>query len=155
MIRRAELGDAPALGELHSYCWGELYSGVLPPQVLAQLTPAVMTGLWEKFITRGTEYVQWVAEVDGEVLGFVGVGPGREPGFESAKELYFLYVAPAVRREKIGSQLVDEADADYLWIWENNRDTRAFYRKKKYYPDSVAREGVLFGSPLPEVRMAR
>ncbi|CAN5147893.1 hypothetical protein BH11ACT2_BH11ACT2_21550 [soil metagenome] len=154
-IRRAALADAAALGELHSFCWNELYSSVLPPETLAQLNPGMMTNLWEKFLTRGDAYKQWVAEIDGEIIAFAGVGPGREAGYEVATELYFLYVAPAVRLSGIGSALLKQADADYLWVWEANQATRKFYRRQKYYPDSVARAGSLFGTPFPEVRMAR
>ena len=44
---------------------------------------------------------------------------------------------------------------DYLWISEANRETQQFYRKQKFYPDSVRRVGALFGADLPEIRMAR
>lgn len=147
--------DAPRLGELHSAVWSELYQGVLSPSVLASLDPTTMAGLWERFMTRGADYVQYAAEVNGEVVGFAGVGPGREPGYEAGRELYFLYVAPGHRRSGIGKQLLKTADVDYLWIAEGNRDTQAFYRKQKFYPDSVRRIGTLFGAELPEIRMAR
>jgi ribosomal protein S18 acetylase RimI-like enzyme len=114
-----------------------------------------MDELWGRFITRGEAYVQHVALVDGEIVGFVGVGPGREAGYELGRELYFIYVAPAHRRSAIGKALLKQADADYLWVAENNRPTQAFYRKQKFYPDSVRRVGAIFGAALPEIRMAR
>jgi GNAT superfamily N-acetyltransferase len=154
-IRRAQLADAPALGELHSFCWHELYGSILPAPTLAQLTPEMMTTLWQKFVTRGEAYKQWVLEIDGDIVGFAGSGPGRETGYEIATELYFLYVAPAVRLSGWGTALLREADADYLWVGEANQGTRKFYRRQKYYPDSVARQGALFGTAFPEVRMAR
>lgn len=154
-LRRAELADVEALGQLHAECWTELYSSVIPPHILAELSAETMAGLWKRFVTRGDAYIQWVAEVDGEIVGFVGRGPGRETGYEVATELYFIYVHPSHRRSGIGRALLKQADVDYLWIAEANRDSRQFYRKNKFYPDSVAREGVIFGAPLPEVRMAR
>ena len=155
VIRRAKLEDTERLGQLHSQCWGELYSAVLPSDVLAELSPAVMAQLWQRFVTRGDEYVQYVAEVDGEVIGFAGVGPGREAGYELGRELYFIYVDPQYRRHAVGKALLKIADVDYLWIAEANRATQTFYRKQKFYPDSVRRVGALFGAELPEVRMAR
>ena len=155
LIRRAEARDVTRLGELHSAVWAELYSDVLSPAILASLDPATMAELWGRFITRGEAYVQYVAEVDGEIVGFAGVGPGREPGYELGRELYFIYVAPQHRRGAVGKALLKQADADYLWIAESNRPTQAFYRKQKFYPDSVRRVGALFGAELPEVRMAR
>ena len=104
VIRRAELADVEQLGALHSGCWRELYPGVLGPTVLAELSPAVMTQLWSKFVSRGGHYAQFVAEIDGTIVGFVGVGPGREPGYEEAVELYFIYVQPEARRSGIGRE---------------------------------------------------
>jgi ribosomal protein S18 acetylase RimI-like enzyme len=140
---------------MHSAVWGELYSAVLPPRVLATLDPSAMRGLWAKFIARGGDYVQYVAELGGEVVGFAGVGPGREPGYELGRELYFIYVIPEYRRGTIGKSLLKQADVDYLWVAESNRPAQLFYRKQKYFPDSVRRTGDLFGHELPEMRMAR
>ena len=155
LTRRATAADVVRLGELHSAVWSELYSGILDGPTLASLDPATMAGLWSRFVSRGEDYVQHVAEIDGEIVGFVGVGPGRDPGYEFGRELYFIYVDPTARRSGIGKALLKVADADYLWIAEGNRPTQAFYRKQKFFPDSVAREGSLFGAPLQEIRMAR
>ena len=155
LIRRAAAADAAILGELHSAVWAELYADVLSPAILASLDPAAMAELWGRFIGRGDAYVQFVAEVHGEIVGFTGVGPGRDPGYELGRELYFIYVAPEHRRGTIGKALLKQADADYLWIAESNRATQAFYRKQKFYPDSVRRVGTLFGTELAEIRMAR
>ena len=154
-IRRAESGDTVSLGALHSAVWTELYSDVLPPATLASLDRATMAELWGRFITRGDDYVQFVAEVDGKIVGFAGVGPGREPGYELGRELYFIVVSPLHRRGGIGKALLKQADVDYLWIAEHNRAAQVFYRKQKFYPDSVRRVGALFGAELPEIRMAR
>lgn len=155
LTRRATADDLARLGELHSAVWSELYTGVLDPATLASLDSATMTGLWEKFISRGDDYVQHVAELGGEIVGFVGTGPGRDPGYELGRELFFIYVDPSARRSGVGRALLRKADADYLWIAEANRATQAFYRALKFFPDSVAREGSLFGTPLQEIRMAR
>lgn len=155
LTRQVAPGDIPRLGELHSAVWSELYTEVLSPAVIASLDPATMAELWGRFVSRGENYLQYVAEVDGEVVGFAGVGPGREPGYELGRELYFIYVAPAYRRLAVGKALLKIADADYLWIAEGNRATQTFYRKQKFYPDSVRRIGSLFGADLPEIRMAR
>ena len=155
LIRRAEAGDLTRIGQLHSDVWAELYGAVLPPAILESLEPGTMAALWSKFITRGADYVQHVALVNDQIAGFVGVGPGRDPGYELGRELYFLVVAPEHRRTSVGKALLKHADADFLWVAESNRTAQAFYRKQKYFPDSVARTGLLFGVPLPELRMAR
>lgn len=156
VIRRAKLEDTERLGQLHSQCWGELYSTVLPADVLAELSPAVMAQLWQRFVTRGDEYVQYVAEVDGRIVGFAGFGPGRDEGFTELREVYFVYVDPGEQRHGIGSQLLAaETDASYLWVSERNRSAHKFYRRNKFGPDSRRRIGSLFGTDLPEIRMTR
>jgi GNAT superfamily N-acetyltransferase len=155
IIRRATLADAPALGAIHSASWAELYPKALPPEVIAQLNPGYMEHLWTKFTTRGGDYKQWVAEVDGEIVGFVGSGPGREAGQQDETELYFLYVLPAHRKSGLGKALVAEADPTYLWVWEDFKGTRKFYAAQGFVSEIVrvtrgmgprSRVGVLFGS---------
>ena len=156
MIRRAELGDADRLGELHSQCWAEVYAKVLPPEVLLELSPPVMAQLWQRFVTRGEAYAQYVAEVDGEIVGFAGFGPGRDEGYTGQTEVYFCYVMPQFQRSGIGSLLLSaETDAAYLWVSERNRNAHKFYRRNAFGPDSRRRIGSLFGTELPEIRMSR
>ena len=155
-IRRAEIDDAEQLGILHSRVWGELYERMLPTDVLQQLSPAAMGFLWQRFVTRGEQYVQHVAESGGRIVGFVGFGPGRDDGFAEQREVYFLYVLPQFQRSGIGSELLKaDADASYLWLWERNRPAQKFYRRNGFGPDSRRRIGSLFGTDLPEIRFTR
>jgi GNAT superfamily N-acetyltransferase len=164
-IRRAVLADAPALGAIHSACWAELYPKALPSEVLAQLNPEYMTHLWGKFVSKGADYKQWVVELDGKIVGFAGVGPGRDTGLEESVELYFLYVSPEARGTGAGKQLLAAANADYLWVWEDFKHTRKFFTAQEFQPEIVrvtrgmgpkSRVGVLFGSSYQtELKMIR
>lgn len=164
-IRRAVLADAPALGAIHSASWADLYPKALPAEVIAQLNPDYMAHLWTKFVSKGADYKQWVAERDGSIVGFAGVGPGRDAGLDEKTELYFLYVVPEARGTGVGKQLLAAADADYLWVWEEFKHTRKFYSSQDFAPEIVrvtrgvgpkSRVGHLFGSSYQtELKMIR
>jgi GNAT superfamily N-acetyltransferase len=162
-IRRATEDDAAALGDLHSFCWTELYGKVLPAPVLQQLNPGMMADLWAKFTTRGEQFQQWVAIVNDEIVGFTGIGPSREPS-DVGTELYFLYVAPALRKSGIGGELLRTADPDFMWVWEKLKPTMKFYADKGYHQEVVhavrgkgnrTRANSLFGTYLTEFRFTR
>ena len=67
----------------------------------------------------------WVAEVDGQVVGFALLDGGW---------LDHLYVLPAHAGQGIGSNLLDLAktlrpDGFALWVFESNEPARRFYRR--------------------------
>jgi ribosomal protein S18 acetylase RimI-like enzyme len=76
-----------------------------------------------------------VAEVDGQVVGTVGAGPGE---FDGAASLTALWVDPGFRSQGVGTALV-EAVVDWaksqgfsqvlLWVTEVNEKAQRLYER--------------------------
>ena len=164
VVRPVTETDADSLGRVHAACWHESYDHILSKAALSQLHPERLAQMWRRFSVQGPGYRHVVAELDGEIVGFVGVGPGREQGHETSTELYFLYVSPYYRRQGVGSALMATADADYMWIWEGLKKTRKYYEKRQYKPDIVratrgmgtrSRASKMFGAYHTEFKLMR
>jgi putative acetyltransferase len=71
----------------------------------------------------------WVAEVDGQPVGFVALGSRA-----GAVYLQHLYVLPEHQRHGVGSELMAHAktrrpDGFRLWVFQRNEGARRFYEK--------------------------
>lgn len=91
--------------------------------------------LWQDWLTRDISV--FVAEADGQVVGFAGGGPIREPMQGYDAELYTLYLLEEVQGHGIGRDLlkaVEQALVDkgftslLVWVLERNPAVR-FYEK--------------------------
>ena len=112
-IRLAALQEAP-------YAFGSTYDA----------ERAASEGSWRH---RLSERTRFVAEVDGQVVGTVGAGPGE---FHDAAALTALWVDPRFRTQGVGTALV-EAVVDWaksqgysqvlLWVTEVNDKAQRLY----------------------------
>ena len=76
VIRLAQPEDAEAGAALHLACWREAYAGILDPQRLAAIT-ADLDGTIEHWRTMIRLSRRWLAEQDGELVGFAAAGPAN------------------------------------------------------------------------------
>ena len=112
---------------------------------------------------RGSSFT-WIAERDGEVVGYCFVAaPGRtEPDESKLSELVAIYVGEASWRQGVGSQLMDASidrtgecgfDEMFLWTIEANERAVSFYEKHGFVADGERRQLVPYG--VPTIRMRR
>lgn len=97
-----------------------------------------------------------VAEVDGRLVGFLTVGPGREPGMNDHVELMSVYVHPVMHGFGVAQALATQGllvGASYLWVLTSNCRAQAFYRKRGYRLDGATKPHPPTGSF--EVRTVR
>jgi ribosomal protein S18 acetylase RimI-like enzyme len=108
-VRPATLGDAKGIAKVHAAAARAAYQGLLPEDQLRALAPATREAKWREAIEFSEPQVQ-VAELDGEIVGFVGFDRSRDPKTPSTTgEIWALYVMPGHWGKGIGVALWDAA----------------------------------------------
>lgn len=134
-IRLAEVSDAAAIAQVHVQSWLETYEGIVPKEYLASLSEKERVPLWQDWLTRDISV--FVAEIDGEVVGFAGGGAIREPLNTYDSELYPLYVLRDLQGRGLGKALLSVVVEALLqkgyksmlvWVLEENPAVH-FYKK--------------------------
>jgi GNAT superfamily N-acetyltransferase len=158
VVRPVEETDADSLGRVHAACWHETYDQLLSAAALSQLRPERLAAMWRRFSNQGPEYRQFLALVDGEVVGFAGSGPSRDEDKAPERELYFMYVLHAHHGTGIGQALFDAAidpGPSHLWVAAINPRAHGFYARNGYRPDGHEKVEEVLGEMLHEVRLVR
>lgn len=157
IIRMPVPQDAARLGYVHVTCYREAYRNLIPQGFLDSLDIEERTAGWTSIIEY-TGNNKFVAEADGEIVGFSASGPSRDDDAPRELELYSIYLLSPYFGSGLGQQLLDAAIADdpaYLWVAEDNPRAQAFYRRNRFTPDGATRVENFIGAGLPEIRMTR
>ncbi len=112
-IRDATPADAEAIARVHVAAWRSTYRGLLPDDLLANLSEADRARYWrdqtEAIGTDATRGTVLVAEgEDGTVVGFASAGPEREPDAGFDAELYAIYLLEDHQGRGLGRRLVEQ-----------------------------------------------
>lgn len=161
-IRRASVADASAIAQVHVKSWQHAYATLLPADYLAQLSVAERTALWTNTLPKPHAPV-WLAEVAGQVVGFVSIGPCRDPVVPpNAYEIWAFYLLPEYWGHGIGQglwQAVQQALAPLhvpsisLWVICGNERAIRFYEALGFLPDEPSQTPFeLAGVTLHEIR---
>lgn len=147
-VRRATSADAPAIAAVHVAASRAAYQGLLPEEFLAQFTVERRETGWRQSLENG-ECEVWIAEEDGQALGWLCTGKSRDPDTTPGTvELWAMYVAPSRWRQGIGRALWNEAlpqvmaagsQSITLWVLEANAPAIAFYRTLGFVEDPDSR----------------
>ncbi|MFH5824065.1 GNAT family N-acetyltransferase [Georgenia sp. AZ-5] len=154
-IRPATVPDAPAIARVHLQCWRETYGDLVPADVYAD-REAGGAQAWEELLAEPGSNMTWVAERDGELVGFA-MAAAEGPAAVRPLQLRFLFVLAAEQGRRTGSHLVELAVGDapcFLWVVESNTRAQGFYRHQGFEADG-ARQAVAADGHLPEIRMVR
>ncbi len=151
VIRPAEIGDAASLGKVHVAAWQWAYRGLMPDEVLDSLRPEARARAWKTWLGEHDGGFQaWVAEVDGEVIGFASSGlPVDDDLPDDSIELLAIYLLEPYLHSGVGSRLLEAAEAAWineerqlgiLWVLEGNTGTIEFYERHGWNHDGGKRD---------------
>ena len=142
-IRRAEAGDAAAIGAVHVAAWHEAYAGLVPARMLGAFSVARRTRRWHRILTapdpsRASAVFVAVAR-DRGTIGFGSCGRQPAPDLVAAGfagEFSALYLLAAHQRQGVGRRLMRlmaqdllarEMEGAALWVLRDNEPARRFY----------------------------
>ena len=140
-IRRAVLGDAAALAQVHDATWRETYVGLMSEEMLDALTADARTEAWERILSGRSNYLAttYVADRSGHLAAFGSCGEQRDAAFREAGyagEIAAVYVLKSDQRRGLGTRLMQTMMADLrargmtaftLWMPRENIPARSLY----------------------------
>jgi GNAT superfamily N-acetyltransferase len=153
MIRLGTPDDAEGVARVHVETWQAAYAHALPHEQLQALS-------LEDAVERSRRWPPtFVAEHDGEILGFVSVGSSRDPGTDG--ELFAIYVHPQHWGTGTGRALIQAGEDELrrlghhdavLWVLDDNPRARRFYEREGWALDGERKEDAYLGLRVAEVR---
>jgi len=161
--RPATPADAAAIAEIHVRAWQTAYRGMMDDAFLDALSVVQRVAQWRERLTAGRDDLHvWVAEQEGEVVGFCSFGPSDEDDVPRRTAiLHTIYVRPGLTRAGVGSALLTRAEqamreAGYrhavLWMLKQNANAGAFYDRAGWRADGSEQQFDRMGQPTTEVR---
>ena len=114
----------------------------------------------EQWRERVAGWTRFAAEVDGQVVGLVGAGPGE---FNGTAALTSLWVDPRFRGLGVGSALIDAVEAwalgqglsqVLLWVTETNQVAERLYEGRGFTRTGVV-QSVRPDEPRVEFEMSK
>jgi ribosomal protein S18 acetylase RimI-like enzyme len=156
--RDATAADLPAIDRVFRQSFGDTFAHLYRPEDLAAFLAQFTPDAWAKELAD-PRYRFRVAEVDGEVAGYVKLGPAALPveTIKRAVELRQIYVLKEYHGTGIAKALsewaIDEARRQgfeelYLTVYVDNRRARRFY--DRYGFEAVGRYDFMVGEQADE-----
>jgi ribosomal protein S18 acetylase RimI-like enzyme len=136
-IRPAMASDAAVIARIRVDCWRVTYRGLVPDAYLDGMDVEASVELWKRVLSAAPGTVSiFVADRDGEVVGFGAGNRLTEPRHELDAELTAVYVRRDYQRGAVGRRLVcavakaqraHGANGLIVWVIAGNKGARAFY----------------------------
>lgn len=158
-LRPAGHDDLDAVVTVFRSCWSTSYAPVMPPALVATMTPDRARSLWFRALREAAPGEIVVAVRDRVIVGVTrwAVPDTAAPGW-----VHSLYVDPASQGLGVGRLLLGAAEqaiagggasAARLWVFAANAPSRRFYEARGWSADGTTRVEAEFGEP--EIGMAK
>ena len=147
-IRPAVPADTEAVARIYIDSWNAGY-GELMSQADRTVTPDLVRR-WSHALALPVPHRWWVAEHTGSIVGFVGIGPSRDPVDPQLGELDSIAVDPPHWRRGIGKALIslalqylvlDGYREGILWTVKAYEQGISFYESMGWSRDGGTRDG--------------
>jgi GNAT superfamily N-acetyltransferase len=157
-IRTPTGEDAPGIARAQERAWQSAYRNVFPVDELDR-GGFIRAALWRERLEHPPPgWTTFVADEDGEIIGFVSVGPSRDQ--RGLGELYAIYVHPDWWGTGTGRSLIERGETELrfryreatLWVLEANPRARSFYETAGWAADGANKSDERWGVRAPEVR---
>ena len=113
IIRKANLSDAPGIAKVHVDSWRSTYKGIIPQSFLDGLSYEQRTILWKNNISDKNNTI-YVAENEGEIIGFVTGGTRNTNKEAGASDLTSIYLLEEWQGKTIGKKLLNQIMIAFL-----------------------------------------
>ena len=137
-FREATPSDASAIARVHVASWRTTYNGIVSDDYLTNLSESDRERMWLGAISdEGHMTFIYVAESEGDTVGFASAGPERTQDPDYQGELYAIYLLEPYQRQGIGTRLITcvvhrllerGCGSMLVWVLANNPYWR-FYDK--------------------------
>jgi ribosomal protein S18 acetylase RimI-like enzyme len=152
-IRTARIEDSPGIARVHVDSWRTTYRGIVPQDVLENLSYQQRQEIWQERLTNIAQRDCILVAQDnrGTILGFATGGEERTGKFGFDGELYAIYLLEKHQRQGIGTRLTREIasclfqngfTSMLVWVLAGN-PSRKFYQNLG--GEKVAEQGITIG----------
>ena len=136
-LRQPNVDDAGAIARVQALSWQATYRGMVPEEYL----DAIDVDTWAErhrgsMLEDPEGFVSYVAEEDGEIVGWAVGGPSRDQRMIYSAELFTIYLLPGYERRGIGRMLIKAVagglmslgfESMIVWALRDNGAAREFY----------------------------
>jgi len=112
--RKASIKDLAEIAKVHVDSWQKSFASIINQSHLDNLSYKKREEAFKTGFGKGKDYNLIVAEINGQIVGFVDYGKPRSHEDEYESELYAIYILKDFQRKGIGKGLVNNCARDLI-----------------------------------------